>query len=341
MVDVALHARGPGKRHLDEKAVQKALKAVDAPVAGTSPRDIASLARVISIVWDVVEELPTVERRQVVGDSELLRAAIRQIWSHRKALLRRKGGTDAVERSRGAGLGQQIGVEEGRARLDRYSTVRPLESWAGPVAGAGESERALGIPRSTLSNWRSRGVAVGLPHGERKLAYPLLTHESIRAWCRKLGAEFAKRLPRRRPRPGDPSPLEEGFIRLNGVLHDRWRAVDQHGGVRDILVQEKPDGAATKCCFRRRLKRLQSRPMRRITDGLRSCGVARRALLPDVKHRTSRFLKNRAAHAHLSIGAQKGLWRKVGASDAKMTGISMEECRHEPWHLAGRLRNEH
>jgi hypothetical protein len=36
------------------------------------------------------------------------------------------------------------------------------------------------------------------------------------------------------------------------------------------------------------------RPRRLITDGLRSYGVAQRAVLPDVRHRTSRYLNNRA-----------------------------------------------
>lgn len=30
----------------------------------------------------------------------------------------------------------------------------------------------------------------------------MVTHESIRAWCKKFGAKFAKRLRRHRPRPG-------------------------------------------------------------------------------------------------------------------------------------------
>ena len=126
----------------------------------------------------------------------------------------------------------------------------------------------------------------------------LVTHESIRNWCRKFGAEFAKRLRRRRPRPGDTWHLDEVFIRIRGVLHYLWRAVDQHGVVLDILVQEKRDGAAAKCFFRRLLKGLQYKPKRLITDGLRSYGVARRALLPDVKHRTSRYLNNRAENSH-------------------------------------------
>ena len=77
----------------------------------------------------------------------------------------------------------------------------------------------------------------------------VVTHESIRHWCRKFGAEFAKRLRRRRPRPGDTWHLDEVFIRIRGVLHYLWRAVDQHGVVLDILVQEKRDGAAAKHSF--------------------------------------------------------------------------------------------
>jgi putative transposase len=36
----------------------------------------------------------------------------------------------------------------------------------------------------------------------------VVTHESIRNWCQKFGAEFARRLRRRRPRPGDTWHLD-------------------------------------------------------------------------------------------------------------------------------------
>ena len=126
----------------------------------------------------------------------------------------------------------------------------------------------------------------------------LVTRESIRYWCRKFGAEFARRLRRRRPRPGDTWHMDEVFIRINGALHYLWRAVDQQGVVLDILVQEKRDGTAAKSFFRRLLHGLQYKPKRIITDGLRSYGVARRALLPNVKHRTSRYLNNRVENSH-------------------------------------------
>src|SRR5881628_3445442 len=124
----------------------------------------------------------------------------------------------------------------------------------------------------------------------------VVTHESVRHWCRKFGAEFARRLRRRRPRPGDTWHLDEVFIRINGVLHYLWRAVDQHGVVLDILVQERR--TAAKRFFKHLLGGLGYKPRRPVTDGLRSYGVAQRAIMPEVRHRTSRYLNNRAENSH-------------------------------------------
>jgi putative transposase len=52
------------------------------------------------------------------------------------------------------------------------------------------------------------------------------------------GQSFAHSMRRRRPRPGDKWHMDEVFIRIKGVLHYLWRAVDQDGVVLDILVQE-------------------------------------------------------------------------------------------------------
>src|SRR6516164_1118019 len=81
----------------------------------------------------------------------------------------------------------------------------------------------------------------------------VVTHESIRHWCLKFGADFASRLRRRRPQPGDTWHLDEVFIRIRGVLHYLWRAVDQHGVVLDILVQDRRNGATAKRFFKRLL----------------------------------------------------------------------------------------
>jgi putative transposase len=62
----------------------------------------------------------------------------------------------------------------------------------------------------------------------------------------------------------------------------------------DILVQDRRNANAAKRFFKRLLRGLQYKPRRLITDGLRSYGAAKRELLPNVRHRTSRYLNNRA-----------------------------------------------
>jgi putative transposase len=126
----------------------------------------------------------------------------------------------------------------------------------------------------------------------------VVTHESIRHWCIRFGAEFAQRLRKRRPRPGDTWHLDEVFIRINGGLQYLWRAVDQNGVVLDILVQAKRNARAAKRFFKRLLHGLRYKPRRLVTDGLRSYGVAQRELLPDVRYRRSRYLNNRAENSH-------------------------------------------
>ena len=116
------------------------------------------------------------------------------------------------------------------------------------------------------------------------------THESIRQWGLKFGADFARKLRRRRPKPGDIWHLDEVFLRINGVLHYLWRAVDQHGVVLDILVQRRRNATAAKRFFKRLLAGLKYKPKRIVTDGLGSYDAAKREVLPDVRLRISRYL---------------------------------------------------
>ena len=83
-----------------------------------------------------------------------------------------------------------------------------------------------------------------------------------------------------------------------GKLHYLWRAVDQHGHVLDILVQSRRNTQAAGRFFRKLLRGLQYVPRVIVTDKLRSYGAAKRELLPDVEHRQSRYLNNRAEVSH-------------------------------------------
>ena len=125
-----------------------------------------------------------------------------------------------------------------------------------------------------------------------------VTHESIRRWVLKFVTEFAGKLRKRRPKPGDTWHLDEVFLKINGELHYLWRAVDQDGVVLDILVQPRRNASAAKRFFKRLLVGLKYKPKRLVTDGLRSYGVAHREVMPEVRHRVSRYLNNRAENSH-------------------------------------------
>src|SRR5258707_7689762 len=83
----------------------------------------------------------------------------------------------------------------------------------------------------------------------------IVSYETIRQWCAKFGPEYACRLRRRQPRPGDKWHLDEVFLTINGRWQYLWRAVDQDGNVLDILVQPRRDAKAAKRFFRKLLKR--------------------------------------------------------------------------------------
>jgi hypothetical protein len=73
----------------------------------------------------------------------------------------------------------------------------------------------------------------------------VVSYETIRRWCAKFGQAYANQLRRRRPRPGDKWHLDEVFVKINGISHYLWRAVDQHGNVLDVLVQSRRNAKAS------------------------------------------------------------------------------------------------
>ena len=109
----------------------------------------------------------------------------------------------------------------------------------------------------------------------------LVSYETVRCWCDKFGKQYADGLRRRRARSGDKWHLDEVFLKINGVTHYLWRAVDQNGVVLDILVQPKRDRFAAIRFFSRLLR-----------------AIGRKPVMPGVAHRQHRYLNNRAENSH-------------------------------------------
>ena len=113
----------------------------------------------------------------------------------------------------------------------------------------------------------------------------IVSHETVRQWARKFGQQFANQIRRRLPRLGDGWHLDEVTLKIAGVKHWLWRAVDQAGIVLDGLGQRRSDTRAAKRLLRKLLKRQMRPPRAMITDKLASYGAAKREIMPGIEHR--------------------------------------------------------
>src|SRR6187551_2111703 len=102
---------------------------------------------------------------------------------------------------------------------------------AGVMKKAPDPYRGFRYPAQIINGavWLYHCFSMSLRDVELQLAARgvVVSYESIRQWCLRFGQEFAKRLRRRRPRPGDKWHMDEVFVRIQGQLHYLWRAVDQ------------------------------------------------------------------------------------------------------------------
>jgi putative transposase len=114
---------------------------------------------------------------------------------------------------------------------------------------------------------------------------------------------FAEKLRRREARCGKTWHLDEVFLRMNGRRVYLWRAVDEHGQVLDILVQERRNANAAERFFRRLLDCIGEVPKRIVTDKLASYAAAKHRIpeLEHVKHvhvRAVARLNNQVEQSH-------------------------------------------
>ena len=130
----------------------------------------------------------------------------------------------------------------------------------------------------------------------------VVTYETVRCWCHKFGAAFARCAKAVRRKPGSTWHMDEMFVSLRGEPYLLWRAVDEHGIELDVLLQKRRDKAPAKRFFRRVL-RSNPVPRKIVTDQLRSYPAAK-AEIPELAHVKHVFVKaaarlnNRAEDSH-------------------------------------------
>jgi putative transposase len=197
----------------------------------------------------------------------------------------------------------QIGSSQDTVKLIPHQSKR---CWLIGIFDTVGEFRTAGItypgPRAAIADLQSRQFTfIHTEDSVQELLFERgidVTYEAIRQWCLKFGQDYANRLRRRRPQPGDKWHLDEVCLTINGRRHYLWQAVDQDNNVLDILVQSRRNKKAAKKFFRKLLKGLRYVPRVVITDKLKSYSAAKREILPGVEYRQSRYLNNRCENSH-------------------------------------------
>jgi putative transposase len=91
--------------------------------------------------------------------------------------------------------------------------------------------------------------------------------------------------------------LDEMFVKINGVKHYLWRAVDHEGEVLESFVTKRRDKRAALKFLRKSLRR-HGLVETIVTDRLASYGAALKALGAINKRETGRWLNNQAECSH-------------------------------------------
>jgi putative transposase len=165
----------------------------------------------------------------------------------------------------------------------------------------------------------------------------IVSHETVRQWARKFGQAFANQVRGRLPCAGDKWHLDEVVLKINGMTHWLWRAVDQAGIVLDVPVQSRRDKRAAKRLLRKLMKR-QGRASRvMITDKLASYSAAKSEVMPSVEHRRHKGLNNRAENSHQPTRRRERQMKRFKSRGQAQRFLSA----HDPINNLFHLRREH
>jgi putative transposase len=136
-----------------------------------------------------------------------------------------------------------------------------------------------------------------------------ICHETVRLWWNRFGPMFAAEIRKKRVQYGSYSNwrwhLDEVFVRINGVPHYLWRAVDHEGEVLEVYASKRRDRRAALRFLKRVMKRY-GRPKAIVTDRLKSYRAAMNVIGNGSVQECGRWLNNRAENSHQPFRRREG-----------------------------------
>jgi putative transposase len=131
----------------------------------------------------------------------------------------------------------------------------------------------------------------------------IFTHETVRAWERKLAPLLSEALRKRRHGAvGKSWYVDETYIKVQGQWCYLYRAIDRDGTLVDVRLSDTRDLAAAEAFFRSAWTVTGVTPGRITTDGHDAYPRAIRNVFGErVTHRTNRYLNNDLEQDHRGI----------------------------------------
>ena len=159
-----------------------------------------------------------------------------------------------------------------------------------------------------------------------------ICHESVRLWVDRFGPVFAgkirtKRAAFMRQHTQWQWHLDEVFVKINGVQHYLWRAVDHEGEMLESYVTKTRDKPAALRFLKKAMKRYGA-PQVIITDRLRSYGAAMREIGNSDRQEVGRHLNNRAENSHLPLRRRERAMSKF----RRMSNLQKFASTHASFH---------
>ena len=160
-----------------------------------------------------------------------------------------------------------------------------------------------------------------------------VSHETVRFWWQRFGPMFAAEIRRKRVSGMRVSRwrwhLDEVFVKVNGVQHYLWRAVDHEGEVLEAYVSKTRDKKVALKFLRKLMKRL-GRPEEFVTDRLRSHGAALKEMGAEQKQVTGAWENNRAENSHQPFRRRERAMQRFRRlhSLQKFAAVHSSVCNH-------------
>ena len=99
--------------------------------------------------------------------------------------------------------------------------------------------------------------------------------------------------------------LDGVFVRINGKMHDLWRAVDHEGEVLEVFTTKRRDRRAALKFLKRAMKRYGG-PRVIVTDRLGSYAAAMKVIGVEDRQICGQWLNNRAENSHQPFRRREG-----------------------------------